>query len=289
MTKIPKISVCTITYGHEKYISQCIDGVLMQEGNFELEFIISSDNSPDNTKQIIEDYINNHPKGSCIKFIDRKENVGIMPNFYETINTSTGDYVAICDGDDFWTDKSKLQKQLNFLEKNQKYILVGHNVEIFDNETLDVLDSSFPFKKIETISENFIYQKNYIPALSIMFRNVHKLPSWILDCSIGDYPLILYYSQFGKIGFMNDVMASYRKNTGYHSTVAKVKQIEMQEFSLKVVLAKSELSKQQKELLNYQLLQMNINDSSFFNSIEKTFNANINYKLKLKLILNKLL
>ncbi|MGV0832365.1 glycosyltransferase [Empedobacter brevis] len=284
-----KVSVCTITYEHEKYIAKCIEGVLMQEGDFELEFIISLDKSPDNTKQIIEEYITTHPKGNCIRFIDRQENIGIIPNFYDTINSSTGDYIAICDGDDFWTNPLKLQKQIEFLKNNEDYILVGHNVEIFDDKTSEIINTSFPFKEKKIISNDFIFQKNYIPALSIMFKNIHKLPDWILECKIGDYPLILHCTQYGKVGLLNDVMASYRSNSGYHSTVTKKKQMDMQISSLEIVVSKLNLTKVQKDLLNYQLLHMKINNVPLLNSLNSIFNANISYRLKLKSLMNKIL
>ena len=284
-----KVSVVTITYGHEKFIGKCIEGVLLQEGNFELEFIISNDKSPDKTSEIVNKYRLEHSKGSCIRFIDHQKNIGIMPNFYETINSSTGDYIAICDGDDYWTDPLKIQKQVDFLEANQDYILVGHNVQIFDNKTNDILNDSFPFKeKQNQISEDQIFKKNYIPALSIMYRNVSKLPDWILDCKIGDYPLVLHYSQYGKIGFLNDVMASYRSNTGYHSSISKKIQNEMLVLSLEIVLNKIKISETHKNLLRYQLLNLEISYINFNKSILKIYQSKISLDLKMKALINKL-
>lgn len=278
-----KISVVTITYGHEDFITKCIEGVLMQVGDFELEFIISSDKSPDNTTEIVENFIHNHPKGNSIKFLNRKENMGIMPNFYDSLKQATGDYIALCDGDDYWTNPHKLQKQLDFLEANEDYILVGHNVEIFENETNTILNPSFPFSGDVVVNQNSIYEKNYIPALSLFYRNSEILPKWILISPIGDYPLILFLSQFGKIGFINEVMASYRSNTGYHSSIQKEKRYAMQLQSLQETQKHIKISKYQNQLLNYQclLLQQEISNQKL--SLAKIVESDISFKSKLKL------
>ena len=284
----PLLSVITITYGHEHFLSKCIDGVLMQEGNFNLEFIIGNDKSPDNTTRIVQNYIDNHPKGNLIKFINRTENVGIMPNFYDSLTQATGDYVALCDGDDYWTDTHKLQKQLDFLESNKDHILVGHNVEIFENETNTVLNSSFPFSENVLVDSNSIYEKNYIPALSLLYRNSHPIPKWILNSPIGDYPLILFLSQFGKIGFINDVMASYRSNSGYHSSTQKEKRYKMQLDSLRETQKHLKISKQQHQLLNYQCLLLEQEISNTKLNFQKILKSDISFKSKVKLALKTL-
>ena len=287
MNNLPKISICTITYGHENYISQCIEGVLMQEGDFELEFIISSDHSPDNTAIIVEDFMKNHPKGKFIKFINHQENMGIMPNFHSTLKQATGDYVALCDGDDYWTDPLKLQKQLHFLEKNREIVAVGHNTRIFDNTNKVVLDSSFPFKNEFQIDENLIYKRNYIPALSLFFRNIKPVPDWFLQCKIGDYPLILYLSQFGKLGFQYDVMADYRKFSGYHSNESVSKRNNMLADTLEIALLNlNKLTLIQKKLLQEQIVKLKINGSlNFVAKIQTVFSSDVSFFNKLKLLI----
>ena len=88
---------------------------------------------------------------------------------------ATGKYVALCDGDDYWTDENKLQKQIDFLEENEDYVLVGHNVRIFENETNETINSSFPFTNSIKPSKNYIFLDNYIPALSIVFKNKYEI------------------------------------------------------------------------------------------------------------------
>lgn len=290
MNKTPKISVCTITYGHESYISKCIEGVMMQEGDFELEFIISSDNSPDNTAAIIEEYIEKHPKGHCIRFINHQKNIGIMPNFCSTLNQSTGEYTAICDGDDFWTDKHKLQKQLDFLQKNPDAAAVGHNVRIFDNTNGAVLEESFPFKTEFQIDNDLIYKRNYIPALSLFFRNIHPVPEWLLQSKIGDYPLILFLSQFGKIGFQQDVMADYRKFSGYHSKESASVKDQMLIEALENALSNlDKLNSSKKKMLSEQIIKLKINNQPALGTKLKTiFCSDISLLSKVKLFISSL-
>jgi len=118
------ISVVMITYGHEKYIHKAIEGVLMQQGGFDVEFIIADDHSPDNTEDIVKNIKNTHPKASCIKYTKHPVNKGMTQNFSWALKEATGKYIALCEGDDYWTDPLKLQKQVSFLEEHPDYSLV---------------------------------------------------------------------------------------------------------------------------------------------------------------------
>src|SRR5690554_114420 len=97
------ISVVMITYGHEKYIHKAIEGVLMQQGGFDVEFIIADDHSPDNTEDIVKNIKNTHPKASCIKYTKHPVNKGMTQNFSWALKEATGKYIALCEGDDYWT------------------------------------------------------------------------------------------------------------------------------------------------------------------------------------------
>lgn len=105
-----KASVIMITYGHEKFIEQAINEVLMQEGDFEVELIIANDCSPDQTDAIIRNILENHPRASSIKYINHDKNLGIMPNFLFAMKEYNDKYIALCDGDDYWSDPLNLQK-----------------------------------------------------------------------------------------------------------------------------------------------------------------------------------
>ena len=127
----PLVSVCMITYGHEKYIEEAINSVLMQECDFDFEFIISNDCSPDATDSVIRSILNTHPESSPIVYHKQEKNLGMMPNFLFALDQCKGDFIAVCEGDDFWTDKLKLQKQVDFLRENEDCSLCFHNASIY--------------------------------------------------------------------------------------------------------------------------------------------------------------
>lgn len=124
------VSVVMITYNHEQYIREAIEGVLMQEVNSEFEFIIANDSSKDKTDEIIHDILNNDGRASRIKYINHEKNIGMMSNFTFALQEAKGKYIALCEGDDYWTDPLKLQKQVNFLEQNKAYSLICHDYGI---------------------------------------------------------------------------------------------------------------------------------------------------------------
>lgn len=203
-----------ITYNHEKYIRQAIDGVLMQKANFPIELIISDDCSTDGTRTIINQYAMKYSE--VIKPIYRTKNIGPTANFVDTLYHCTGKYIAICEGDDYWIDKFKLQKQVDFMDKNFKFSLCFHNA-LIKHEGISGKDSLFCEERIKEISEiEDVIEKWYIPSASMLLRNesISLLPKWINDIYNCDYALHLLLALNGKIKFINEVMAVYRKNSG---------------------------------------------------------------------------
>ncbi|QYS90774.1 glycosyltransferase [Flavobacterium covae] len=133
-----KVSVCMITYNHEKYIKQAIESILMQKTNFDFELIISNDNSNDTTHKIILDLLEEHIDSKKIKYLHNKKNLGMMPNFIQAIQNCKGEYIALCEGDDYWTDPEKLQKQVDFLDTNKNFAICFHPVNIdYQNEIIE--------------------------------------------------------------------------------------------------------------------------------------------------------
>jgi glycosyltransferase involved in cell wall biosynthesis len=129
LSKTPLVSVKMITYNHEPYIAQAIEGVLMQETNFPIELVIGEDCSTDRTREIVLDYQRKHPE--MIRVITAQKNVGAHKNSLRTSKACRGKYIAFCEGDDYWTDPYKLQKQVDFLEANPDYGLVHSNSHLF--------------------------------------------------------------------------------------------------------------------------------------------------------------
>jgi glycosyltransferase involved in cell wall biosynthesis len=124
----PKVSVRIITYNHEKYIGSALDSVLMQEVNFPYEIVIGEDCSTDNTRKILLEYKERHP--DLIRLLLHEKNTGIHYNIRQTVATCRGRYMAMLDGDDYWTDPHKLQKQVDFLDNNPGCPLCFHSVEV---------------------------------------------------------------------------------------------------------------------------------------------------------------
>src|ERR1700743_1461118 len=127
-----RLSICVVTYNHEKYIAQALDSFLIQETDFAFQVIVGDDCSTDNTTNILKEYATKYP--DIIKPIFREKNIGPMNNSLDVYDHAKTEYVAICDGDDYWTDKNKLQRQVDFLDRNQNFSICFHPTKIvFEN------------------------------------------------------------------------------------------------------------------------------------------------------------
>jgi glycosyltransferase involved in cell wall biosynthesis len=218
------VSVIMITYGHEKYIKQAIEGVLMQKCNFNVELIVANDCSPDTTNSIIHEIIEKHSNGSWVNFINREKNIGGQNNFDDAFNRCKGKYIAHCEGDDYWTDSNKLQKQIDFLEANPDYVLTFHKVKILkpNGDLVDDFITKVP-DNYET-QETLARLGNYIHTPTVVFRNIiHNLPYELTISPIGDYFLYMILSQQGKLKYFEREMAVYRYGVGIHSTQNQIK------------------------------------------------------------------
>ena len=212
------LSVSMITYKHESYIKQAVEGVLMQETNFEFQLILCDDCSPDDTQQIVQEIIDNHPKGYRVKYFRHEKNIGMQPNGLFAAKHCVGKYVAICEGDDYWTDPLKLQKQVDFLEANPDYVLCFHQVNILktNGEIVDDFITKVPenYETIETLAR----LGNYIHTPSVVFRNVIKeFPFEFSQSPIGDFFLYMLLAEHGKLKYLEDKMAVYREGVGVWS------------------------------------------------------------------------
>jgi glycosyltransferase involved in cell wall biosynthesis len=208
----PLISILMITYNHEKYIAQAIESVLMQQVNFKYEIVIGEDCSTDRTKDIVVDYQEKYR--DRIKLLLQAKNAGMHRNFIDTYYSCRGKYIALLEGDDYWTDPHKLQKQVEFLEKNPDFAICFHNMQIiYEDEPHRNRLSNINQQEITTI-ENLAYG-NYIYTASCVFRKyLSEIPDWFYQCPVGDYPLHLLNAQYGKIKFIDEVMGIYRVHKG---------------------------------------------------------------------------
>jgi glycosyltransferase involved in cell wall biosynthesis len=215
MTKV-KVSACIITYNHEAFLRECLDGAINQKGDIEYEIVIGEDKSSDLTKQICIEYAEKHSK--LIRFYPRVKNMGMIGNWIETIQNCQGKYIALCEGDDYWTDPLKLQKQVDFLEANPDYVLCFHKINILktNGEIVEDFITKVPenYESIDTLA----CLGNYIHTPSVVFRNViTKFPAEFEKSPIGDYYLYMMLAEYGKFKYLEDNMAVYREGVGIWS------------------------------------------------------------------------
>ena len=136
----PLLSIVTITYNHEPFIAKTIEGVLMQQVNFPIELIIAEDCSTDGTRAICQQYAEQYPE--LIRLITSESNVGAIANERRAMLAARGKYIAFCEGDDYWTDPLKLQKQVDFLESHPDYSVTFHRCKHYNVETHEMIDDN---------------------------------------------------------------------------------------------------------------------------------------------------
>lgn len=215
--KKPMVSVVMITYNHEAFIAEAIEGVLMQVADYPIEFIIANDCSPDRTNEIVQNYINNHPNGKWITYTRHPNNKGMMPNFIWALEQAKGKYIALCEGDDYWTDPLKLQKQVDFLEEeaNKKFVAVFHQVKLINEEKEFIgLQPNKDIKKEFAFNE--LIMGWFIPTCSIVFRNNLQYSDLLNFKHVisGDRLLTACLAAKGNFYYMNQTMGVYRKHSG---------------------------------------------------------------------------
>lgn len=217
-----KLSVCIITYNHENYISQAIESVLMQKTNFDFEIVIGEDDSNDKTRDIVKEFRKMYPERITLILNDRKNVIFIDDkptgryNFANTLKSAKGKYVAILEGDDFWTDINKLQKQVDFLDNNPDYVMCFHKIAWYDQNRKKIIGNGRVSSQTrETYSLNDLLESNFIPTCSIVFRNnlFEELPKWFFTVPIGDHPFLVLLALKGKLGFINETLGVYRRHS----------------------------------------------------------------------------
>jgi len=207
----PKVSIICITYNQEKFIQQAMESFIMQKTNFSFEVIIGEDCSTDNTANIIRDFEKKYP--TIIRTIYRDKNIGLVDNLIDVLKHAKGEYIALCEGDDFFIDENKIQLQADFLDKHKDYAICFHPVKVFFENNLDkefIFPVNFDNSKF-TVKE--LLKENFIQTNSVMYRKYEYeglTRSYVLPY---DWYLHLYQAQFGQIGFINKVMSVYRRHT----------------------------------------------------------------------------
>ena len=222
------VSICTQTFNHGGYIRQCLEGFLSQKINFKFEVIINDDASTDDTAVIVKEYEARYP--NIIKAIYQKDN-----QYSKGVNTLTrllfhkaqGKYIAICEGDDYWCDENKLQKQVDFMEANKESAMCFTNVNVFDDDTKELKPY---WTKIETKNYeiNDLLKGNVAPNCSVMFRNglVDFSRHTFEGLPMGDWPLYVFLLRKGYATYLDFVSAVYRvRSASMYSKISVVDQL----------------------------------------------------------------
>jgi glycosyltransferase involved in cell wall biosynthesis len=217
-----KLSVVVTAYNHEKYVAQALDSILMQETTFRYEIVIGEDGSADKTRTIVKEYKRRHPNKVVLLLNDTKKRRPIngIPsgkrNFSNCLQHARGEYVAILEGDDYWTDPQKLQKQVSFLDKGKG------NVACFHPVLREYVDNSRPVElalrhRQETAysADDMLFISGIAPC-SLVFRNsaLDGFPEWFYQCPSGDKALFCLLACHGKFAYLDEAMATYRVHQG---------------------------------------------------------------------------
>jgi len=214
----PLVSVIVPTYQHASFINECLDGILTQQTNFPFEIIVGEDESTDGTREICKEYAEKHPDKIRLFLRSRKDVIYINGsatgryNLIQNLKTARGKYIALCEGDDYWTDPNKLQKQVDFLEANPEYSLCFHNCTVSNERTSPVTE----YPLINNLSKSTfetedILQQWFIPTASIVYKQEGLvLPEWFQHVESGDIALLLLVSLLGKFKYLDEVMCVYR-------------------------------------------------------------------------------
>ena len=209
----PLVSVWMVTYNHEKFIAEALDSVLMQVTDFDFEIVIGEDCSKDGTRAIIREYEQKYPH--LIRAVYHEQNVGASRNAYEfTLPICKGKYVACLEGDDYWTDPGKLQKQVDFLEANDDFSASGHQAIVFyDDGSAESYKFGEDRDRVYTMNDMISHRKFHTAALmfrSEIFRKTGGIPFNILS---GDRAIFAMLSVFGKVMYFKEAMCTYRKSS----------------------------------------------------------------------------
>lgn len=216
-TETPLVSVRMSTYNHEKFIAQAIEGVLMQKTNFPFELIIGEDCSTDRTREIVVDYANRYP--DIIKPILHEKNVGSKLNGRACKAACRGKYIAICEGDDYWIDLLKLQKQVDFMENHPECSLCHTYYKEMDENSVE-FGSVLPKGKLPNVSKfgDYFPHRRIIRTATVMHRReltpTKEELEPFMESKYGDLVLFTLLSMKGKIGFVPDVTTHYRVHRG---------------------------------------------------------------------------
>lgn len=215
-TNKPLVSISCITFNHGKYLREALDSFLMQERDFDIEILIHDDHSTDDTIDIIKEYTERYPDIMRPMYEEENQYSKGISNISGVFNfpRAIGKYIAMCEGDDYWSDPLKLKKQAAYMEAHPECALCCHAAGIVaEDGAFRTVEELKPFAGSGVIkAEDVISKKENIPTASLFFRTEYakQLPQWYFDCPVGDIPLQLAMLMHGSVYYFNESMSMYR-------------------------------------------------------------------------------
>jgi glycosyltransferase involved in cell wall biosynthesis len=208
----PAVSACIIAFNQAAYIAQAVESALRQDTSFEYEVVVGDDCSTDATPAILAELERTHrPR---LRVARRPANLGVNGNLAATLQECRGKYIALLEGDDYWIDPSKLQRQHDALEANPDCAICFHPVRVLRGGRMaEIVPKGIPAR---TTLVDVLGRGNYVPTPSVMFRNRVRegFPPWFCDLRIGDLPLNVMNARFGDLLMIRRPMAVYRVHSG---------------------------------------------------------------------------
>ena len=223
----PKVSVVCMVYKHEPYLRQCFDGFVMQKTSFPIEILVNDDCSPDGSAEVMREYEERYPDlFHCIYQKENQYSKGKMAWWEVLFPMAQGEYIAICEGDDYWIDPYKLQKQVDFMDQHSDYVACFHNARVQYDDHVSLFNAMDENHYPST--EDIIKRHWFIATPTLFFRNVLRdYPEWRGEVLNGDYLLELLLAREGKFYYMDDAMAVYRQDGQGMSSVLKRNKVDM--------------------------------------------------------------
>ncbi|NDP61894.1 MAG: glycosyltransferase [Polaromonas sp.] len=252
MEKKLKVSVCVVTYNHEKYIRQCLQSIVDQETDFDFEVIVGDDCSKDGTRQIVESFFIKYPK--LIKPVFHEKNIGAAKNYFKVHSLATGEFIAHMDGDDYLLP-NKLLTQAKFMDKNIECVLSGHDM-LFLNEKGSFSTNHKFLPEISDI-KSFLQYGNFLAHSSTMYRSIYKLSN-TLDQEPLDFQVHVDRVKSGIVGYINKPLGVYRVHDG-GMVASYFKSTKMFEKNISAILSVERFLKgEESELVNKALYLLGI-------------------------------
>lgn len=205
----PKVSVVTITYNHEAFIRETLDGFVAQKTDFPIEVIVGDDASTDATPAVIREYTDRYPH--LFRPILRSQNIGPYANLTDALSAARGEYLALCDGDDYWTDPMKLSKQVSYLDQHPRTTVCFHPVRVIWEDGRK--GSEFPpVGWRRDLSVDALIRRNFIQTNSVLYRRQERYDDIPIDVMPMDWYLHVRHAARGAIAMLPDTMAVYRRH-----------------------------------------------------------------------------